>query len=270
MFFLVFLLPLAIYLLLLGTINRRRRPLMVPGPWDFAGVLFAASGFLLLAGPGALSVLNDRWRDSLVFGQNSSSSTATTESLWRWWLFLTAAYFVLVVLGAAYFLWRSRHLTSIYNVDLDTIQTALGRIFERLGLQPLRTGDMYYFAMTKSVLTEDRAPAALEAQRIQTTPVETTMSLKVQTSPTPVVSMQNVILEVDAFRLMWHVTLRWEPAHSGLRQEIERELDRELAESPAPFHSLGGWLNLAGCATFILMLLIAIGVVIYRIVNHIL
>ena len=44
---------LAIYLLILGAINRRQHPLMVYGPWDFAGVLFAASGFLLFGGPEA-------------------------------------------------------------------------------------------------------------------------------------------------------------------------------------------------------------------------
>jgi hypothetical protein len=267
---LAFLLPLAIYLLLLGTINRRRRPLMVSGPWDFVGVLFAASGFLLFGGPGALSVLNDRWRDALVYGQNPSSATATTESLWDWWLFFMAAYFVVVVAGAAYFLWRARNQTSIYNVDLETIQTSLARIFERLGLRPLRSGDMYYFGMTNRPRPDDRAEPALEAQRIQTTPSEAGTSLKVQTAPTPMVSIENVILEVDAFRLMWHVTLRWDPAHSGLRQAIERELDRELAETPAPYHALGGWLSLMGCGTFLLMLLVGIGVLIYRFINHVL
>ena len=43
MILLAFLSPLAIYLLIIGAINRRRRPLLVSGPWDFAGLLFAAS-----------------------------------------------------------------------------------------------------------------------------------------------------------------------------------------------------------------------------------
>jgi hypothetical protein len=45
-------LPLAVYLLVLAWINRGRRALMVSGPWDFAGILFAASGFLLFGGRG--------------------------------------------------------------------------------------------------------------------------------------------------------------------------------------------------------------------------
>jgi hypothetical protein len=260
-----FLLPLAIYLLIVGTINRRRRPLMLYGPWDFAGVLFAASGFLLAVGPGALSVLNDRWRNWLVYGENPSSSSVTSDSLWRWWLFFMIVYFVVVVGGAALFLWLARNRTAIYNIDRAMLQTALGSVFERLGLRPLRSGDMYYFGMRNSARTDKGQDEA----RIQTTPAEMGTSLKVQTSPTPMVSMQNVILEVDTFPLMWHATLRWDPPHSGLRQEIERELDRELAETPAPMHALGGWLTVAGCGTFMLMLIIGIAVFIYGVVTHV-
>ncbi len=253
MILLAFLLPLAMYLLILGSINRRRHPLLVSGPWDFVGVLFAASGFLLFGGPGALSVLNDRWRESLVFGQNPSSSSAT-ESLWHWWLLLMLAYFVIVVGGSALLLWRSRHQTSLYNVDPETVETLLNRIFERLEVRPLHSGDLYYFGTTKS--------GSLSNQAAET--AGGCASLKVQTLPVA----QNVILEVETFRRMWHVTLRWEPAHSPVRQEIERELERELAETPVPAQLLGGWLTVLAIGLFLLAFLIGFAVVIYRIVNR--
>ena len=41
----------------------RRQPLFVPGPWDFAGILFAASGFLLAGGPALLSSRSETWID---------------------------------------------------------------------------------------------------------------------------------------------------------------------------------------------------------------
>jgi hypothetical protein len=261
--FLAFLFPLAIYLLILGAINRRRHPLMVPGPWDFAGLLLAASGFLLVGGPGALSVLNEQWRQSLVLGDNPTNSSAA-EGLWLWWLSLMVAYFALVVGGAGFLLWRARHHTSIYNVDHETIRAALARICERLGLRPLRSGDLYYFGKTDGA----RAPQPPEQFGIQTAPDDADIGRKVQTAPAPVVTMQNVVLEVDAFQAMWHVTLRWDPAHSGLRQEIERELERELADTPAPPHVLGGWLTVGGCGTLLLMFLIGVGVLIYRILNR--
>lgn len=261
MILLAFLLPLAMYLMVLGTINRRRHPLMVAGPWDFVGVLFAASGFLLFGGPGALSVLNDNWRESLVFGNNPSSSASATESLWQWWLFFMAAYFVLVVVGAGFFLWRSRNQTAIYNVDLETVQLALGRICERLGVRPLRSGDMYYFGLTSSEYTDGPPAKALDAQGVQTT-----TSPHVQTQRPA--HLQNVILEVDAFRFLWHVTLRWEPAHSGLRQEVERELERELSETPAPDQTLGGWLILSAFGLLLLAFVLGVWVLLYRLVNH--
>jgi hypothetical protein len=263
---LAFLPPLAIYLLILGAINRRRHPLMVPGPWDFAGLLFAASGFLLCTGPGALSLLNDQWRQSLVLGDDSSGSPAVAR-FWLWWLALMVVYFALVVGGAGFFLWRARNQTSIYNVDREMVREALARIFERLGLRPLRSGDMYYFGMTNSARTADR-PREPDNTGIQTTPDGADTSRKVQTAPAPVVTMQNVILELDAFPAMCHVTLRWDPARSGLRQEVERELERELADTPAPPHMLGGWLTVGGCGTFLLMFLVGFGVLVYRILHR--
>jgi len=259
---LAFLPPLAIYLLILGAINRRRRPLMVPGPWDFAGLLFAASGFLLFTGPGALSLLNDQWRQSLVLGDNSSSSPAV-EGFWLWWLALMVVYFALVVGGAGYFLWRARNQTSIYNADQETVRGALAHIFERLGLRPLRSGDMYYFGTTNSARAREAGNHG-----IRTTPDDADTGRKVQTAPAPVVTMQNVILELDAFPAMCHVTLRWDPAHSGLRQEVERELERELADTPAPPHMLGGLLTLGGCGTFLLMFVVGFAVLVYRILHR--
>jgi len=234
---LAFFFPLAVYLLFLGRVNRRRQPLLVPGSWDFAGVLLAASGFLLFSGPGALSVLNDGWRDFLVFGRDPGNSSST-ESLWQWWLLLTSVYFLFLVGTAAFFLWQARKRTSIYNIDRDTLQEALGRVCQQHGLQPLRAGELLYFSAAKR--------AGL-----------------------PALALQSVILEVEPFPLMWHVTLHWEPAHSTLRQEIERALERELQELPTPGHALGGWLTLSGCALFLLMLAIGFGVLVYRILHHI-
>src|SRR5262245_39222458 len=64
-----FLFPVTIYLVLLGMLNRHRSPVVVPGPWDFAGVLFAASGFLLVGGPSVLAGVGDRWRIVRIAGQ---------------------------------------------------------------------------------------------------------------------------------------------------------------------------------------------------------
>src|SRR5207253_8850992 len=74
-----YLLPLAVYCLVLGFINRRRHPLMVAGAWDFAGLLFAASGFLAFGLPGLLSGFTERGRSAALFGRPASGGGA-----WAW------------------------------------------------------------------------------------------------------------------------------------------------------------------------------------------
>ncbi len=71
-----FLLPLAAYCLILGLINRRRHPLLVSAAWDFAGLLFAASGFLAFGLPGILNGFTERGRSTALFGRSASGGGA--------------------------------------------------------------------------------------------------------------------------------------------------------------------------------------------------
>ena len=61
-------------------------------------------------------------------------------------------------------------------------------------------------------------------------------------------------LHVDGFPFMRHATLRWNPADSPLRREVEKELASQLAEIPAPEQEplLGGCLSLLGVSLFAL------------------
>jgi len=53
--------------------------------------------------------------------------------------------------------------------------------------------------------------------------------------------------------LMRHATLRWEPADSPLRREVESELAKLLAEGPPSEEEsiLGGCLTLLGVSLFV-------------------
>src|SRR5260370_14843850 len=82
--FLAFVTPLAVYCLVLSVINRRRHPVIVAGSWDFAGVLFAASGFLLLGGRAILTGLYEQCRLPWLLGQ-----TRSLQGLGAKWTFLT-------------------------------------------------------------------------------------------------------------------------------------------------------------------------------------
>jgi hypothetical protein len=141
---LAFLLPFSIYLFVLGSLNRRRHPVMVSGVTDFIGVLFAASGFLLLGGPSVLSSLNERWRMFWLLGERP---TATSEGFWQFWIFLSVLYFLIVVTGAALVLRTQRHLTSVYNVEPGLIQRCLVQVCEQMGLDPARSGNLFVFGV---------------------------------------------------------------------------------------------------------------------------
>jgi hypothetical protein len=243
---LVFLFPLAIYLLVLGVINRRRHPLVVSGVWDFIGVLFAASGFLLFGGPAILTGLYESWRMHWLLGPTPSSGSQESfgAAVWVW-----ALYFVFVVGGAALVFRRRRHLTAVYNVEPLAIEKALNEACDRHGLNPVRSGNLFLFGFGVGRTAEGRAtfkdgiqaphylPAASEPEHAST-----------QGSLPALDDLlgQAAILEVDCFPAMNHVTLRWDPADSPLRQEIEIDLARRLGDKLGPDSELGGWLLLVG------------------------
>ncbi len=122
------LLPLALYFLVLGAINRRQHPLMVPGTWDFAGLLFGSCGFLGIVGPSIITLLNDHWSRAAVMDVDHPRSLPSAS----WWSFVYLLYFLLITLGAGYQLWRHRRLTAIYNVDGEALMRQLRDILDRL------------------------------------------------------------------------------------------------------------------------------------------
>ena len=236
MIYLAFFLPLSIYLLILGSINRRRHPVMVSGVIDFIGILFAASGFLIFTGPGILSSLYERWRWFWLVGQRPNS---TSEGFWQFWMFLTVLYFFVVVAGAALVFRAQRHLTSIYNADPELMQRCLVQVCEQMGLDPARSGNLFVFGVEPAVKT-----AASNGDGIKSTPVPTLAG------PTNAILQETSVLEIESFARFRHVTLRWDPADSFLRREVEAGLQRLLADVPVETTELGIWLTMIGVTMF--------------------
>jgi hypothetical protein len=221
-------LPIAVYLLLLGALNRSRHPILVSGTWDFVGVLFAASGFLLCGGPAVLSLLNDRWRETWLFSEPGEHAPTSPGSLF--WLFLYFAYYVAVLACAAFLVRRRRRLTAVYNALPEDVEAALLQAFDRLGLHSIRTGPTYHLDPLPDVPVDKngnksgviRAPSAA--------------------SPGP------ADLEVESFPAMKHVSLCWEPADYRLRLEVERELAEQLGQRLSPRNDVGPWMTVLGLA----------------------
>jgi len=248
---LAFLLPIAIYLVLLAHINRRPRALMVSGPWDFAGLLFAASGFLLFGGPAVLSSLslNETWRRFWLLGKDTPGITQE-DRLLLVRIALFALYFLVVVGGAALLLWRRRRMTAIYNVDPAVVETVLGQVFERWQLPFVQTGNVLTFEPDTAVPAPlATAPGAgAEGPQPEGRPALTA-------APPVNLVERTTTLEVDVSPAMCHVTLTWGPPDSLLRREVEGQLERALADTPAPPSAIGEWMLITAYSLFFLILL---------------
>src|SRR5262249_47656505 len=108
---LVFLAPLAIYCLVLAMLNRRPLPVMVRGVWDCVGLIFAASGFLLVVAP---TLINRLYANALG---NQPLDSGEFYEIWLEYWILTLLYYVVVSVGIVVLLWSRSTKTVIYNVD---------------------------------------------------------------------------------------------------------------------------------------------------------
>jgi len=240
----VFLVPITAYCLILATINRRLHPVMVSGPWDAAGMLFAGSGGLLFVGPALIVELYRRSvTDVSVPGAAARSFLEIYAPWWRIWL----VYYVVVIAGCIALLWLRRGKTVVYNVAPMDFERALGQLLDRLGLEWNRLGNRVFVAVGREAVRPEamRYEHAYAAEPLAA--VELTGALAPPRPP------GEAVLDMEPFEGMCHITLHWR-RHSGLvRDELEAELARALAQVPAPEHATGGWLM--GLAAFLLALI---------------
>ena len=233
---LAFLLPFSIYLFVVGSLNRRRHPVMVSGVTDFIGILFAASGFLLFGGPGALSSLNQSWRDFWLFGERRGGAG---DGSWQFWVFLFALYFLTVVAIAVLAFRTQRHLTAVYNADSGLLRRCLVQVCEQMGLDPARSGNLIVFGVEPAGQTTSPPSEAIQTEP-EHKPEATALAIL----------QQAAVLELEAFARMRHVTLRWDPPDSSLRRAVESELAKVLAETEVEPSEVGIWLTMLGVTLF--------------------
>ena len=78
-----------------------------------------------------------------------------------------------------------------------------------------------------------------------------------------------MLVDVDYFRAMRHVTLRWSAADSLLRKEVETALVQQLDETLVPPSDLGGWLTVLAFGLLLLGFVVGFVVLAYRFVMRI-
>jgi hypothetical protein len=135
------LIPLGLYLLWLALLTRREHPAPVSGGWDFAGLLFALSGFIAFGGGLLLTLLQSNFRYWMRGNLEGLRAAWVQERVT--WGFIVLLY-LLVVLGfaAVGFLARRRNLV-VYNVEPAAFETVLTEVFHRLGRTVERQGKLW-------------------------------------------------------------------------------------------------------------------------------
>jgi hypothetical protein len=270
--FLAFIVPLAIYCLVLSVINRRRHPVVVPGPWDFAGVLFAASGVLLIGGPAILTGVYEQWRLTWLLGQTHFLKEISDN--WSFWISIWLLYFAVIASGSALMLWRRRRLTSIYNIEPAVFAEVLNQVLDRLELEWLRNGPRRLLLRLREppleagstaldpMLIPHRSQGAATpvlADPAQPLPQRTATSTpEVSTSAHPWAE-----LVLEPFPAMCHVTLHWLGQDEAVRLEVETELAQALAQVRTRPNPVSAWflslsLGLFFSAFLVLFVLLAL------------
>lgn len=270
--FLAYLMPLGIYLLILATLNRSRHPVMVAGTWDFAGVLLAASGFLLLGGPAILSGFHEQWRVAWLLGRARFLQGLGTE--WSFWLSLWIVYFLAVILGAILFLRLRRLQTAIYNIDPETLESVLRDLPQRLAVQVDRpNSDEWFFSPLavpvghESVLGGSAhhtvgAPTGASGPHRSAVPFPGWPA-----GPERMTSTRRGFarVTVEVFRPMRHATLRWDrDGDPTLRRALENELAQALAEVPGAENPAAAWFMSLAVSILLLTAFAATAIILLR------
>ncbi len=235
------LLPIAVYCLILSSINRRSEPLLVRGVWDFAGVMFAASGMVLWAGPAMLVTLHER----SIAGESARSFE---ELLYQWWA-IWAVYFGLVVGGGVFLLWLRKPTTAVYNVRTDMVPQVIAAALQRLGYDFVQNAHhQFLIAPAKSVAPSSATPEPEKGTRpfAFRGPVPFSGSGVLGEAAPP----YSAAVEVEPFASMCHATLHWYETEPGVRLEIEEELRKQLAGAAAVENPAAIWQMSVGILLF--------------------
>jgi hypothetical protein len=260
------LLPLAVYIFILAQLNRRPHPVIVSGAWDFAGVLFALSGFLLLGGPFIMASLNQDWREFWIRSPLRSLQGLSEE----WWylrLAVWGAYFLAIAGGSIWLLRGRSRTTSIYNVSPEALDQSLEKTLDRLQLVWRRTRGRIdirqpVFADGEIDSKEEQPTKSDAGHASSGRPAVLDPRLSPAASPRSYDPADSrTVVEIDPFPAMHHITLYWPDDGGALRKEVEAELAKVLAEVETPPNPAVIWLMsaatiLLSTVTFALLMLI--------------
>ena len=133
--------PLGLYLLWLAVVNRRPRPTVFRGGWDFALLLAGLSGFMLFGGGLLLSLLQSNVRFWMRGNFEALRDAWGQEHLT--WSLIVAGYLILVVGGSVLALLARQRTLVVYNIDPALFEATLAEICEEVGRPVERRGNLW-------------------------------------------------------------------------------------------------------------------------------
>jgi hypothetical protein len=224
--------PLAFYCLVVASLNSRKRPTLVSGPADFAGVLLATAGFVIIGGPLVLHGVYDLWRRTFLRGGFATIRDSLAESSWPWTL-LWVGYFVLVVGGSVAALVHRRSVSAVYNLDLSIAHQLIADVLSRLGYSWTRQGRVYTIGSTSGDILIPPSP-----------------------TDSPGLPSVRADLELTGIPSLRHLSLRWHSTSDVVREQIEDELRQALEDVESPPNPTAGWLLVVATVLFMILLVI--------------
>lgn len=135
--------PLSLYLAWVSAMNRRDRPTVVDGGWDFASLVLGLSGVLVFG--GALLVATLQSNALLLFRGNWKQVNEALASERMIWAITAGGYLLLVAAFAGIgILSRSKSL-AVYNIDRLRAETGISEAIESIGLTAKRSGTLWLY-----------------------------------------------------------------------------------------------------------------------------
>jgi hypothetical protein len=254
-FLAVFFFPIAVYCLILGALNRRAHPVLVRGPWDCLGLLLASSGLILFGGPALLSAFYRAEVRDFLLGKLRDVRMDFGDLFNHWW-HIWLLYYLVVFAGCACLLWWRRSLTAVYNVEPAVLDDLLAQALDRMGVEWTRMGNRVFIGFratgNRSLASRYQIVSAPASEHV----AAAGFPRKNDSPPaTPARQGQAAVLDVEPFFATRHVTLDWKSATSLLRAEVEAELARDLAATPAPDNPAGVWFMIVASVLFFVIFL---------------
>lgn len=133
--------PLTLYLFWLSAVNRRDRPTVISGVWDFVGLLAGLSGFILSGSGLFLAAVVARSR---LWGGHTFEELRDSWGRERLtWAIALAVYLAAFALLVGLSLAARRRTLVAYNTDLSTAEAAVAAVLEEVGIPVKRFGNLW-------------------------------------------------------------------------------------------------------------------------------